>query len=107
MSPPSQGDDAGKPPAAAYCADRSVKLGSGTKAEWNGWSPALTNTRYQSNEAAGLSFADVPRLKLKWSYGFDGDIVAFSEPAVLKPTCCSTSCVFMMPIRSISLAPRC
>src|SRR6516225_687859 len=76
------GDDAGKPPAAAYCADRTVKLSSSTKAEWNGWSPALTNTRYQSNDAAGLSFGDVPRLKLKWAYGFDGDIVAFSQPAV-------------------------
>ena len=78
-----QGDDAGKPPAAAYCADRTVKFAGGTKSEWNGWSPAVTNTRYQSNDAAGLSFGDVPRLKLKWAYGFDGDIVAFSQPAVL------------------------
>jgi len=38
--------DTGLPPASAYCKDRSVKLTSGGKAEWNGWSPAPTNTRY-------------------------------------------------------------
>src|ERR1700674_166830 len=71
------------PPAQAYCADRSVKLAGGGKAEWNGWSPAPTNTRFQPAAAAGLSLDQVRRLKLKWAYGFDGDIVAFAQPAVL------------------------
>ena len=69
------------PAAQAYCADRSVKLADGGKAEWNGWSPAPTNTRFQP--AAGLSLDQVRRLKLKWAYGFDGDIVAFAQPTVL------------------------
>src|SRR5215831_13407168 len=56
--------DFGKPGAAAYCADRTVKLTGGAKTQWNGWSPTLPNTRYQPNDAAGLSFGDVPRLKL-------------------------------------------
>jgi len=30
-----------------------------------------------------LTFAEVPRLKLKWAYGFDGDIIAFSQPTIL------------------------
>src|SRR5438876_570586 len=72
-----------QPPAKAFCADRTVKVTAGAKTEWNGWSPALTNTRYQPGNAAGLSFGDVPRLKLKWAYGFDGDIIAFSQPTVL------------------------
>jgi polyvinyl alcohol dehydrogenase (cytochrome) len=72
-----------QPPATAYCADRTVKLTGRGKAEWNGWSPALTNTRYQSNDAAGLTIGQLPRLKLKWAYGFDGDIIAFSQPTVL------------------------
>jgi polyvinyl alcohol dehydrogenase (cytochrome) len=75
--------DIPKPPATAYCQDRSVKLTGTAKAQWNGWSPAPTNTRYQPNDAAGLVFGDVARLKLKWAYGFDGDIIAFSQPAVL------------------------
>ena len=75
--------DTAKPAATAYCTERTAKLAGAGKAQWNGWSPASTNTRYQANEAAGLSFGDIPRLKLKWAYGFDGDIIAFSQPTVL------------------------
>src|ERR1700682_1729588 len=55
----------------------------GGKAEWNGWSPAPSNTRFQPAAAAGLSLDQVRQLKLKWAYGFDGDIVAFAQPTVL------------------------
>src|ERR1700730_4310285 len=71
------------PPAKAYCADRSVTLASHPKAEWNGWSPSATNTRYQPRDAAGLTTDQVRRLKLKWAYGFEGDILAFAQPTVL------------------------
>jgi polyvinyl alcohol dehydrogenase (cytochrome) len=37
---------------------------------WNGWGLDAQNTRYQP--VAGLSAADVPRLKLKWAFGFPG-----------------------------------
>src|SRR2546427_2128016 len=70
-------------PARAYCADRAVTLTGHSKSAWNGWSPALTNTRYQPADAAGLTVSQVPRLKLKWAYGFDGDIIAFAQPTVL------------------------
>ena len=70
-------------PAKAFCADRSVRIDDQAKAVWNGWSPSLANTRYQSADLAGLSVTQVPRLKLKWAYGYDGDIVAFSPPTVL------------------------
>jgi len=75
--------DFGSPPATAYCSDRNVKLTGRGKTQWNGWSPNTTNTRYQPVDAAGLTFAEVPRLKLKWAYGFDGDIIAFSQPTIL------------------------
>jgi len=78
-----QPGDAGKPPATAYCSDRRVTLTGRSKGQWNGWSPASSNTRYQPPEASGLSFGDVPRLKLKWAFGFDGDIMAFSQPTVV------------------------
>ena len=48
------------PPAKAFCADRSVKIDDHAKAVWNGWSPSLTNTRYQPADQAGLSIAQVP-----------------------------------------------
>jgi polyvinyl alcohol dehydrogenase (cytochrome) len=72
-----------QPPAKAWCADRAVKLAGGSQAQWNGWSPAPTNTRYQPGDAAGLTLEQAPRLKLKWAYGFAGDIIAFSQPTVI------------------------
>lgn len=35
---------------------------------WGGWGPALDNRRFQAN--SGLSVADIPRLHLKWAFGF-------------------------------------
>src|SRR5437879_12912903 len=70
-------------PAKAYCVDRTVTLTAHSKSAWNGWSPALTNARYQPGDAAGLTLSQIPRLKLKWAYGFDGDIIAFAQPTVL------------------------
>jgi len=72
-----------QPPATAYCQDRSVRITGRGKAEWNGWSPGTANTRYQSGDAAGLSLGQLTRLKLKWAYGFDGDIIAFAQPTIL------------------------
>jgi polyvinyl alcohol dehydrogenase (cytochrome) len=71
------------PPAKAFCADRSVKIDDHAKAVWNGWSPSLANTRYQSADVAGLTLAQVPRLKLKWAFGYAGDMVAFSQPTIM------------------------
>ena len=36
---------------------------------WIGWSPNLSNTRFQSLEFAGIDVADVPRLRLRWAFG--------------------------------------
>lgn len=52
------------PPALPKSCSFSPRSGG---AEWNGWSPDLQNTRFQSAEAAGLKPEDVPRLELKWA----------------------------------------
>lgn len=44
-----------------------IKLGPGA---WNGWSPDAANTRYQAQP--GLKAADVPRLKVKWTFAYVG-----------------------------------
>ena len=67
----------------AFCQDRKVSIGASAKVAWNGWSPSPGNTRYQSAEAAGLTIEQVHNLKLKWAFGFDGDLTSFSQPAVL------------------------
>jgi polyvinyl alcohol dehydrogenase (cytochrome) len=71
------------PLARAFCSERSVVLTSLSKSEWNGWSPSPSNTRYQPGDTAGLTIDQVRRLKLKWAYGFEGDIVAFAQPTIL------------------------
>lgn len=51
--------------------------------QWNGWSPSLTNSRFEDAAAAGLTAADVPKLKLKWAFNL-GDVPnARSQPAVV------------------------
>ena len=51
-------------------------------APWPGWSPTVTNTKFQSAENAGLAAADVPRLTLKWAFGFPDTTSAWSQPTV-------------------------
>jgi polyvinyl alcohol dehydrogenase (cytochrome) len=51
---------------------------------WSGWSPGLVNTRFQRAQDAGLSAADVPRLKLKWVFAFPDTTLMRSQPAVYR-----------------------
>lgn len=51
-------------------------------AGWNGWGGGVTNLRYQPGDRAGLSAQTVPRLKLKWAFGFAGVTSARAQPAV-------------------------
>jgi polyvinyl alcohol dehydrogenase (cytochrome) len=48
---------------------------------WSGWGGA-TNARHQTERAAGLKAADVPKLKLKWAFGLPGGSSIYSQPAV-------------------------
>jgi polyvinyl alcohol dehydrogenase (cytochrome) len=41
------------------------------------------NRRFQSAAMAGISAADVSRLKLKWAFGFEGDTMAYSQPTIV------------------------
>ena len=52
------------------------------KPMWGGWSPSSTNTRLQSTAQAGLTAADVPKLTLKWAFGFPDATSAWSQPTV-------------------------
>jgi polyvinyl alcohol dehydrogenase (cytochrome) len=74
---------AGEPSPSAFCADRSVKLSATPATAWNGWSPDGNNARFQPAEAARLTLDQVRALKLKWAFGFDGDVTAFAPPSVI------------------------
>lgn len=49
---------------------------------WNGWGADAGNHRSQSAAMAGVSAEQLPKLKLKWSFGFPGSIRAFAQPTV-------------------------
>ena len=79
------GHEAG-PPASAFCsADRKPMAGD-ANGNWNGWSATSANTRFQTAEQSGLNAEQVRGLKLKWAFGFPGDVIAFGAPTVLNGT---------------------
>ena len=49
---------------------------------WNGWGASLENTHFQSAAQAGISADEVPRLHLKWAFGFPDTTSAWAQPTV-------------------------
>ncbi len=76
------GEEPGPLPQA-YCKDRAVKIVDAPDATWMGWSPARDNSRFIPSKLAKLTADQVPRLKLKWAFGFDGDRSAFAQPTII------------------------
>ena len=71
-------------PKTAYCTDAAPSLEQSlTKPNWNGWGADPTNHRFQPAAMAQLSASDVPKLKLKWAFGFPGVGRAYAQPAVV------------------------
>jgi len=77
---PMGGDVSGA--ATGRCAAPSRYRADAHAARWTGWSPTTSNTRFQTADQAGLTAADVPRLALKWAFGFPDASVAWSQPTV-------------------------
>jgi polyvinyl alcohol dehydrogenase (cytochrome) len=68
-------------PADVKAAD---PLNSGlTGPVWSAWGKDTSNARFQDEVMAGLTADDVPKLKLKWVFGFPGDISATSQPTLV------------------------
>lgn len=49
---------------------------------WNGHGNGLAATRFQDRKAGGITAADLPRLKLKWAFGYAGVAAARTQPAL-------------------------
>ena len=70
-------------PRAAYC-----EAGTGTAgdplsgATWNGWSPGLDNTRFQTAAAAGLTKEQVSDMELRWAFGLPGSSTVSMQATV-------------------------
>lgn len=50
---------------------------------WIGWSPGVTNTRFQDAAAGGIVVDDVPDLELAWAYGLPQEQQARGAPSVI------------------------
>lgn len=50
---------------------------------WNGWGPTLTNTHFQPADQARLTAAQVPRLALRWAFGFPDTTSAWGQPSIV------------------------
>jgi polyvinyl alcohol dehydrogenase (cytochrome) len=70
-------------PKSAYCTARATTGDPLNGASWNGWGVDLQNSRHQPAAAAGVTAADVPRLKLKWSFGFAGASASGSQVSIV------------------------
>jgi polyvinyl alcohol dehydrogenase (cytochrome) len=67
----------------AFCTQKDPSTDPLAGASWNGWGNGLHNTRFQPAAAAGLSAADVQRLKLKWAFGLPGVSASGSQVTVV------------------------
>ncbi len=50
---------------------------------WNGWGVDEFNTRFQDGKGAGITVDDIPRLKLKWAFGFPKGVSAWGQPTIV------------------------
>jgi|CZKS01.1.fsa_nt_gi polyvinyl alcohol dehydrogenase (cytochrome) len=75
------------PPPIAFCdASASPRIRTATVREsvsqWIRWGVDLENTRFQNTAAAGLTAADLPKLKLKWAFGLGETSAARAQPSI-------------------------
>ncbi len=61
------------------CTEPAAPLALGS-AQWNGWGHDVENTRYQPEPA--LRDTDIPKLGIKWAFGYQGSAVA-GQPTVV------------------------
>ena len=64
------------------CAGNPTLSDPAQGAAWNGWGADLSNTRFQTASAAGLTAAQVPQLKLKWAFGYPTGVSANGQPTI-------------------------
>jgi polyvinyl alcohol dehydrogenase (cytochrome) len=74
----------GAPSASSIgqCAATAAMPNPSSGSSWNGWGAGVSNTRFQPSNKGGLTAADLPKLKLKWAFGFPGVLAARAQPTV-------------------------
>ena len=71
------------PAPAAICTSPAPEFGDPSSGPlWNGWGQNLLNTRFQTAAEAGISPANVSRLKVKWAFGFPATLEANAHASI-------------------------
>jgi polyvinyl alcohol dehydrogenase (cytochrome) len=73
---------ANAPATSANCSSAANAV-SNSGPSWNGFGANLANTRFQSKDAAGLSAADVAKLRLRWAFSLGDVTMARGQPVVV------------------------
>jgi polyvinyl alcohol dehydrogenase (cytochrome) len=69
--------------ATASCSPNEASLTNPLgQPNWNGWGANLAQQRFQPAAMARLTASDIPRLKLKWAFGYQGVNRSFAQPTV-------------------------
>ena len=69
--------------ASAGCATAPPLGDPASGPAWNGWSPTSNNTHFQTAQQAGLTPEQIPRLTLKWAFGYPDTTSAWAQPTVV------------------------
>jgi polyvinyl alcohol dehydrogenase (cytochrome) len=70
-----------EPPRNRCAATATLDVSVGLP-QWSGWGASVTQQRFQPAERARLSADAVPKLTLKWAFGFPGAQAAYGQPSV-------------------------
>ena len=66
-----------------HCPSNPPLSNTSNSAHWNGWGVDETNSRFQPEKEAGITAADVPKLRLKWAFAFPAGVSSFAQPTVV------------------------
>jgi polyvinyl alcohol dehydrogenase (cytochrome) len=64
------------------CTDQLLMSDPHGRPSWNGWGNGPTNVRFQPRRAGKLTAADLPRLQLKWAFGYANVSSARPQPTI-------------------------
>jgi polyvinyl alcohol dehydrogenase (cytochrome) len=56
---------------------------SADQPHWNGWGVDATQHRFQPAQMAGLRTDQIPKLKLRWAFGYASANQAYAQPAIV------------------------
>src|SRR5258708_37647577 len=65
------------------CPEQLVMGDPQASPSWNGWGNGPANTRFQPKAQGKLTAADLPRIQLKWAFGFSNAMTARPQPTVV------------------------